>query len=187
MRLRKVGTLRILDFDIEARPLTYLGGDFTTRDITAIAASWVGEKKVHAWLLGEVDRDTMLSGFVDLFRQADIVTGHYLRKYDLPNVNWALLEAGMDPLAPILASDTKLDLARGEGVSASQESLAGILGVPASKYHMSQPKWRAANRLEPDGMEQTRLRVVGDVRQHKLMREELLQRGWLKGPRLWAP
>ena len=29
--------LRVLDFDIENRPLSYLGSDFTTAEVTAIA------------------------------------------------------------------------------------------------------------------------------------------------------
>jgi len=179
--------LRVLDFDIEARPLSYLGGDFTTRDITGIAASWEGDKHVHCWLLGEIDQAEMLGCFVELYRQADCVTGHYIRRYDLPNVNGALLEHGLDPLTPILTSDTKADLLRRDGVSASQESIAEMIGIKAPKYHMTQPKWRRANRLDPSGLEQTRKRVIGDVRQHKAMRAELIKRGWLKPARMWTP
>lgn len=178
---------RVLDFDIEARPLSYLGADFTTRDITAIAASWVGSKKVECRLLGERPIEDILRWFVGLYNEADMVTGHFIRRYDLPNINGALLEAGMGPLAAKLTSDTKEDLVRRQGISVSQESLAEMLGIPASKYHMSQPKWRAANRLNPEGLEQTRRRAVGDVRQHKLMRQALIDRGWLKPPRTWSP
>jgi hypothetical protein len=178
---------RVLDFDIEARPLSYLGADFTTRDVTAIAASWNGSKTVEAMLLGEHDIGEILEWFVGLYDRADMVTGHYIRRYDLPNINGALLEAGMAPLGAKLTSDTKDDLVRRQGISVSQESLAEMLGLPAGKYHMTQPKWRKANRLAPDGLEETRRRVVGDVLQHKLMRQALLDRGWLKGPRRWSP
>lgn len=187
MRLHKVGTLRILDFDIENRPLSYLGMDFTTADITAIAASWVGEAKVHVWLLGPQTTAEILEGFVALYDQADIVTGHYIRNHDLPHVNGALIEAGMRTLSPKLTSDTKNDLVRRKGISVSQESLGDILDVPAAKVHMSQKKWRAGNRLTSEGIEETRKRVVGDVRQHKQMRQALLDAHLLKPPRTWAP
>ena len=32
--------MRVLDFDIENRPLSYLGSDFTTAEVTAIAWAW---------------------------------------------------------------------------------------------------------------------------------------------------
>jgi hypothetical protein len=187
VNLRPTGALSILDFDIENRPLSYLGTDFTTAEITAIAASFVGEKKVHVWLLGTDDPLAMLEGFRALYDRADCVTGHYIRKHDLPIINGAMLEAGLPPLAAKLSSDTKLDLLKRGGVSASQESLADMLDVEAPKEQMNQAKWRAANRLTPEGIKETRRRVVGDVRQHKEMRARLVELGWLGPPRTWSP
>jgi hypothetical protein len=37
---------RVLDFDIENRPLTYLGSDFTTAEVTAIAWAWTDARDV---------------------------------------------------------------------------------------------------------------------------------------------
>jgi hypothetical protein len=183
----EVRKLRVLDFDLENRPLTYLGSDFTTADITAIAAGFCGEKKIHCWLLGPDSTDEMLRGFVDLYDEADIATGHYIRRHDLPIINGALLEYGMPPLKRKLTSDTKLDLLKRAGVSAGQESLAAMMGTEAPKVQMNQPKWRTANRLEPDGIELTRQRVVGDIKQHQQMRQALLDRGWLGPPKTWSP
>ena len=178
---------RILDFDIENRPLSYLGHDFTTSDITAIAASWVGEERVYVWLLGRASGEQMLEGFRELYDAADVITGHYIRKHDLPIVNGAMLEAGLPALSAKASSDTKLDLLRRQGVSASQESLADMLGVRAPKIQMNQAKWREANRLTPEGIKETKTRVVGDVRQHKALRAALIERGWLGPPRMWIP
>lgn len=187
MRLRKIGALRQLDFDIENRPLSYLGMDFTTSDITAIAASWVGEKKVDVRLLGEVTTEEMLAWFVELYDQADLVTGHYIRMHDLPIINGALMEMGMPSLSQKLSSDTKLDMLKRKGISASQESIADMLGVPAPKVQMSQAKWRSANRLTAEGIAETRTRVVGDIRQHKQMRQAMLDAGILGPPKTWYP
>lgn len=179
--------LRILDFDIENRPLSYLGSDYMTAEVTAIAAGWTDQNRVHCWALGEVSYEDMLDGFREMYEQADMVTGHYIRKHDLPIVNGALMEAGLPGLTEKMSSDTKLDLVKRSQLSASQEALAGMLGIEASKYHMTQPMWREANRLTPAGIKLTKRRVMDDVRQHKQLRAKLIELGALKAPRMWRP
>lgn len=177
---------RLLDFDIENRPLAYLGPDFTTGEITAIAAAWTpGE--VEARLLGDVTVSAMLQWFVALYNQADLVTGHYILGHDLPVINGALLEQGLPPLLPKWVHDTKVHLVKRRYISASQESLAGMLGLAQEKDHMSNPLWREANRLTPAGRALTRSRVVHDVMQHQALRARLLELGALKPPTLWCP
>lgn len=186
---------RILDFDIENRPLSYLGSDYTTAEVTAIACGFVGDSRVYCWLLGDPSNNLpmhdqgrwILECFTHWYDQADIVTGHYIRRHDLPIISGALAEAGLPPLSPKLTIDTKLDLARLSGVSKSQESLAGMLGVEAPKVHMTQADWRAANRLTLGGLARTRERVVGDVRQHQVLFAELRDRGLLGPAKRWAP
>lgn len=185
-----VGTrraLRVLDFDIENRPLSYLGSDFTTSEITAIAAGWTDDPtSIESALLGVVPTvEPILRWFVKLWDQADIVTGHYILMHDLPIINGALLECNMPPLGPKLVSDTKVHLIGGKGVSKSQESLADMLGIDAPKEQMSQAKWRAANRLTFDGILETKRRVEGDVVQHMQLRAALIAGGYLKPPKLW--
>lgn len=177
----------MLDFDIENRPLSYLGMDFTTSEITAIAASFEGEKRVYTWLLGDVDLYEMLGSFVSLYDEADIVTGHYIRRHDLPIINGALLELELPGLSPKLASDTKTDLKISKGVSKSQESLSDMFGLTAPKYHMTNPMWREANRLTKAGLAQTRKRVESDIKQHKQLRKRLIEAGVLNPPSLWRP
>jgi hypothetical protein len=179
--------LLILDLDIENRPLTYLGQDFTTSDVTAIAAGWSHQKRVHCWVLGQCSTEEMLTGFVALYDRASIVTGHYIRKHDLPIINGALMEFGMKPLSPKLTSDTKNDLLKRSGISASQESLAGMLGVEAPKYGMSQTAWREANRLTAKGIALTRQRVIADIHQHRALRAKMIEMGMLGHPRWWRP
>jgi hypothetical protein len=179
--------VRVLDFDIENRPLSYMGNDFTTDEVTAIAASWYGDDEVGVRLLGIHTGEEILSWFKELYDQADIVTGHYIRGHDLPKINGALMELEMPTLGPKLVSDTKNDLIRRSGISASQQNLAEMYGLPEPKYSMSQIKWRKANRLLADGIEETRRRVVDDVRQHKALRTKMIELGVLKAPRLWKP
>lgn len=177
---------RVLDFDIENRPLSYLGHDFTTAEITAIACKWVGEGKHRVWLLGEDDPQRMLEQFSELFNAADLVTGHYIRNHDLPILNGALVEYGLPPLARKLTCDTKNDLIGFKGVSKSQENLAAMFGLTGAKVSMNTPAWREANRLTRKGLTLTEARVVGDIYQHEELRNELLARKLLKSPRAWG-
>lgn len=184
MRL-KLPAAKILDWDIENRPLSYLGQDYTTAEVTAIAASFGPKKKMHCWLLGKDSLLDILENFRELYDQADIVTGHYIRAHDLPVVNGALIELGRPGLAPKLVSDTKLDCIKTKYMSMSQESLGAMLGLAAPKYHMTQADWRAANRLQQ--IKLTRKRVTADVIQHMELRQVLLEMGVLGPPRIWYP
>lgn len=179
--------LKILDFDCEARPLNWGGGDFVFKEVTAIAAKFIGERKTFCWLLGEVEPVEMLEGFRELYDQADIVTGHYILGFDLPLLNGALTEYERPALRSKLAHDTKIHLVKRSGISGSQENLGAMLGLQHPKVQMDHSKWREANRLTPEGLKLTRKRVVGDVLQHIEMRQRLLDLGYLGPPRRWSP
>lgn len=180
---------RTLDFDIEARPLSWLGADFVTRDVTAIAARFIDrpKKETHVWLLGVDDTVDILEGFRALYDEADIVTGHYIRGYDLPNLIGAYMEFGLPILGNKWTVDTKGDLVKNQGVSKAQESLAAMMGLKHPKVHMTQQDWRSANRLTPEGIERTKKRVVGDINQHIEMLAEMRRRGYVGPGKVWSP
>ena len=178
--------MRVLDFDIENRPLSYLGSDFTTAEVTAIAWAWADRPEdVTVYLLGEHELSYILKSFVDAYNQADVVTGHYIKGHDLPMLNGALMECRMAPLADKMVCDTKIDMMRSKGLSLSQESLGAMFRLDHAKVQMNQSKWRAANRLTPEGLKEVRERVTGDVRQHIALRKELLALGYLCAPSVW--
>jgi hypothetical protein len=184
--------LRVLDFDIENRPLSYWYNGECTAEVTAIAWSWLDEEVVYVHALDpppehEKSLVNMLVAFVKAYDQADVVTGHYIRKHDLPILNGACLEVGLPVLKSKLTSDTKLDGVKAGALSMSQESLDDMLRHADDKHHMTQARWRKANRLSPDGIAETVKRVHADVVQHKLMRAAMLERGLLKSPTIWRP
>jgi len=180
-------SVRTLDFDIEARPLSWYGGDWVTREVTAIAATFIGEEQGYVWLLGEDKPEDMLTEFASLYAEADAVAGHFIRGYDLPNLNAAMHEHGLPGLGEKWSVDTKLDLVKRQGLSNSQENLAAELGIEAPKVQMNQAKWRASNRLTPEGIAFTRERVIGDVVQHVEMLAELRRRGMVGPGKVWSP
>lgn len=178
--------LRILDLDIENAPWAYWYEGRPTARVTAIAASWVGEKKVHCWLLGMLKAEEMLRAFLSLYREADIVTAHNVRRHDLPTIQANLARYDLPLLGPVLTQDTLSLKPSFKDFSRSQENLCARLKIPAPKEHMSVTDWEEANTLSDAGWTETRRRVVGDVVQHKLLREELIRRNWLRPPRTWA-
>ena len=190
------GDFKILDFDIENRPLSYWIPDRPTAEVTAIAACWVGKpRSMRVWLLGPALTDAdhramvqaMLSEFVDMYNQADMVTGHYIKRHDLPIINGSLMDNGLPTLGQKMAQDTKLDMVKKADIPATQENLSDMLALAEKKYHMKQSMWRQANRLTVEGLAATEKRVVGDVRQHMKMRRAMLTAGWLKNPKIWRP
>lgn len=178
--------LKVLDFDIETRPLSFWYDGKPTAEITAIASCWTDDPdtmEVH--LLGQHDPTFMLNSFKARYDEADMVTGHYIRKFDLPIINGALMEAGVRTLGPKLSSDTKLDLIKKGDIPATQEFLAELLGIKAPKIGMTQVAWRTANRLTRDGLALTYLRVSSDVIQHMQLRVKLAELGLLGSPKVW--
>lgn len=184
----RAGRGRVMTFDIENRPLSYWTPDRPTAEVTAIGMCWVGEpQSLEVVLLGRQTMAQMLQAFLDWYNEADLVTGHYIRRHDLPILNGALLEAGMPTLGAKMSSDTKLDLVKRGDLPATQEYLLELLEVGEGKYHMTQAKWREANRLTKRGMRESEKRVSSDVMDHMALRAELLARGLLGAPRLWSP
>lgn len=175
-----------MDLDLEARPLHWIANDYVSKEITAIAWAWTDRPEdVTCVLLGEQTLDEMVAACVAAIQQADMVTGHFIRGYDLPTLNGALTELGRPALGDLLAHDTKLDLVRRSGLSSSQENLGAMLGLSHPKVSMNQATWREANRLTKKGRALVRQRVVGDVQQHIELRHRLLQLGYLGGPKVW--
>lgn len=187
MRIIKRTPLKVLDFDTECRPMHY--SEFRAESqITGIAWSWVGEQHVQCLLLEQdlSNERRMLKAFLVALEQADVITGHYIRKHDLPLIVDHCIRLGLELPKPVLTQDT-MDMVSIKGLGKSQENLATTFGLAAEKHHMTGASWRRANDLSPEGQAGTRKRVIDDVIQHKALREELLARGVLRTPRLWRP
>ena len=186
---------RILDFDLETRPLGWYAGDMVHKEVTAIAWAWIRSD-------GSTDRfdvdcyqlthrtssmRRMLKAFAKAYAEADIVCGHWIRGYDLPVLQMAMIDNELPLLGEKLTQDTKNALIKFQGVSKSQQNLASLLGIPSPKIVMSQQDWREANRLTKTGLKLVRERVIADVVQNIEMRQVLLDQGLLNPPKLWLP
>lgn len=186
---------RVLGFDIENMPLTYYAPDYPTARITAIATMWEGDRKsLHVCYLdpfghttGGCSPEEILTHFVERYNQATLVTGHYIRKHDLPHINAALVDAGMNSLGSISTSDSKDDLVRMTGLPKNLEYLIARLEIKTPKKHMTQLDWREANMFTAKGLAGVQKRVGDDVIGQLQLRQALIKKGYLKAPRLWTP
>jgi len=190
MKLIPKRRLRILDFDIECLPGHWIGGDYVSKIITAVAWKWIDEPGgptsiVEVLTHYDTDPDDMAAALARCINVADIVTGHYIRGFDLPLLNGNLLRANRIPLSPVLAQDTKLDLIKSHGRSLSQKNLAALIGVDEPKIDVGLFDWEGFNTRTPGFEEKGIERVAGDVTQNIAMRARLLELGWLGPPRTW--
>lgn len=198
MKLRTIGRLRSLCFDLENRPLAYWYDGQTTSEITAFGWKWSDETDVHTMLLKAdgrfvCDDDRTLSDhaayerFRAILADAGLVYGHNIRRHDLPIFQAGLLRRSLPPLPQLLTTDTLRDYPKRNGLSASLENLAAMYGLDGEKFSMNQPAWEAANRLTKDGVGLARRRVVTDVLLQESLRDRLLELGLLATPRVWRP
>lgn len=182
--------MKRLDFDIEARPLGWLGGDWVHKEVTAIGWCWMDGNSVPETAVltkRATSAKTMLRRFWEVYTEADMVVGHYIRGYDLPTLQAEYIELGLPILGRKLTHDTYGDLVKHQGISKSQETMGAMMGLEAPKVQMSVTKWREANRLTDEGIKLTIERVVGDVRQNMELHAALMERKLLGPPKMWTP
>lgn len=182
---------RILDFDIETVAAGFADPEWVPQKITCVAWSWIGDDTVESRICGPggifgapEQRAEMLAPLIEAIGSADRVTGHNILRFDLPVVNAECLRLGIAPLGEVLVEDT-IRLVRTKGFKKGQDVIGRLLKVPAEKLALDWQAWQDA--YDENGWQTIRDRCEGDVVQHKLIRKEMLELGWMKPPRVWRP
>lgn len=178
---KPVRKLRVLDFDIETVAAGFADPEWVPQKVTCIAWSWIGERTVH---VRTRDEDDMLDAFLAAYNTADMVTGHNIVRFDLPILNSEILRSERTPLSPKLAQDT-IKIVRTKGFKKGQDNLGHLLHLREQKKALSWQQWQDA--YDEPGWATVRERCASDVRQHKVLRQEMIQRGWLRAPAMWRP
>ena len=174
---------RILDWDIETRATGFADPQWVPQEVTAIAWSWVGDEHVsYATLLD--GPEYMFSQFLEDFCRASMVTGHNLLRFDLPVLNADLLRHGYPSLGAVLVQDT-IRIVKTKGFKKGQDNLSTLLENPIQKMPLNWQEWH--NAYKESDWRTVIDRVVSDVKGHKILRERMLERGWLKRPVTWRP
>ena len=126
----------------------------------------------------------MLRPLLEAIRSASRVTGHNILRFDLKVLNAECLRLGLDPVGPVLAEDT-MRLPRAKGFKKGQDALGHLLRVRTEKQSLDWQEWQ--DSYDEEGWPRVKSRCVSDVRMHKQIRQEMIDRGWLKPPVLWKP
>ncbi len=188
MQWRNAGDLRILDFDTESLAAGFADPEWVPQKITCCAWSWVGEDEIHVRACGfrgffqDAPRARMMRPFLAAVREADMLTGHNIKRHDLRVINAECMRLGFDPLPPLLLQDT-MRLPPSKGFKKGQDNLSELLEVPAEKMTLSWQGWDKA--YSEEGWPMVKERCRSDVAQNKLLRVALLERGWLGDPVRW--
>lgn len=175
--------LQVLDFDLETIAAGFADPQWVPQKITCIAWSWVGSDKVEV-VTRLKSAKAMLDTFLKEYDKADMVTGHNLLRFDLPVLNSECLRNEYPSLSPILVQDT-IRIVKTKGFKKGQDNLGKLLRLPLDKLPLSWQEWQDA--YDEKDWATVKERAASDVLQHKLMRVEMLERGWLKPPTVWKP
>jgi DNA polymerase elongation subunit (family B) len=179
-----------LDFDLETLAAGFADPDWVPQKITCAAWSWIGSDKVEALITGKdgffnkKTRGERLQPLLDAIREADVVTGHNLLRFDLPVLNAECIRTGQEPLKSILVQDT-IRLPKTKGLKKGQDVLGRTLGGVNEKQAMHWGEWDDA--YEVDGWPEVIGRCKTDVIGHKEMRQNMLDRGLMKPSVRWNP
>lgn len=179
---RAAKSLRFACADVENKPGTYGGGDYTFPKLTAIGFQFLDEDEGVAWCLDRTDVDGMSEGaeeFRSLWTQADVIIGHNWRRHDQKLLDGFYTSLGASLLPRRKVIDTYLDQPKMQGFSRSLENLADRWECPEKKMKLSEHDWEQAYDGVPEGVEKMRERVLSDVRINIWLYRELLERGLL--------
>jgi DNA polymerase family B, exonuclease domain len=181
---------RIFDFDVETVAAGFADPQWVPQKITCVAGSWIGSDLVESRICGpeglfghpEV-RAEMLQWLLDRIREADIVTGHNINRFDLPVINSECMRLGLEPIRKVKTEDTML-LVRSKGFKKGLDNLGVLFRTPAQKVSLSWQEWQQA--YDEPGWVTVRQRCEGDVLLHKQVRIGLRQERLLRAPRVWS-
>lgn len=179
----RVSDYRGLVIDIENKPGTFGGGDFTHSKVTAFAGMFLDRKRPRAWVCQRDDFNGMrrdAEEFRALWARAHFIVGHNVRRHDrkLLDGHYTMLDLPLLPKRRIV--DTYHDQPRMSGLSRSLENLAARWGCPIQKLHLSEQAWELAYDGVPEYVEVMRRRVTTDVQINAWLFHELVRRNLLE-------
>jgi DNA polymerase elongation subunit (family B) len=181
---------RVLVFDLETLAAGYADPSWVPDKITVAAWSWLDENGVESLTTGKDGffsarlRGERLGPLLDAIREADMLVGHNILRFDLPVLQAESIRCDLPPLGPVLTHDT-IRLLRTKGLKKGQDDLSVMVGSPLKKKTLNWSEWDRA--YEEDGWPVPVERCVSDVRQNKTLYRRLLERGVLRPERMWRP
>jgi DNA polymerase elongation subunit (family B) len=180
---------RVLDFDVETVAAGFADPDWVPQKITCVAWSWIDEPHIESGVCGPLGlfgnpalRQKMLIPLLDAIREADMVTGHNIERFDLPVINAECMRLDLTPLDGVLVQDT-MRVYRSKGFKKGQDNLGTLYGAHGDKLALTWQQWQDA--YDEKDWATIRERAESDVLMHVELRDLMIARGVLKPPRIW--
>lgn len=149
---------RILFLDIETAPSVAVTFDrwnanFTRKHILreggwliTAAWSWQGEDKIYGAAVTREDTKTgndvyVVENLIEAIEEADIIVGHYIKKFDIPTIRSRCLINGLHDIKPVKIVDT-CELAKSMKFNTNKlDDLCAYLGIEQSKIPTEISLW----------------------------------------------
>lgn len=180
---------KLLSVDVENKPGTYGGADYTFPKITAIAWKWINYRSgrlrndAEARVLDRTDIDQMIEvaeEFREVWTEADVIVGHNFRRHDMKLIDGWFATYRLPRLPRRKIIDTYADQPRMEGLSRSLENLSGRWQCPIQKMHLGEWEWEQAYDGVPYYVDMMRRRAASDVMITEWLYQSLVASGLLK-------
>ncbi len=144
---------RVLCFDMETFAAGFADPEWVPQKITCIAWAFLGETvrstipwgggmgPQQAWWTKEGRRNMMLP-FDEALRQAEVLTGHNIARFDLRVWNAECLRVGIEPFrGPVIIRDTMRLVGNPKGYKKGLDNIAVALGAEEHKIPLNWQEW----------------------------------------------
>lgn len=171
---------KILYFDIET---TNLRADFG--EVLMMGYKWHNEDDYH--LISSIDykgweklpvekRDKyLLEDIYKIICEAEVLCGHYSKKFDHRFIQTRLLIHGMKPIPDITHVDTFMTAKYQMALQSNKmKNIAIALGCDEQKSEVAKNIWRRANAYDVDAIKQLQSYCIQDVKTQFSMTQKLL-------------
>lgn len=181
---------RVLCFDLETLAAGYADPAWVPDKITVAAWSWMDGNHVEHLITGKDGffsrrlRGERLAPIYEAIRQADLVVGHNVLRFDLGVLQAEAMRCGLKTLGPVRVRDT-IRVVKSKGFKKGQDDMSVTFGNPLKKKSLNHSEWDDA--YEEDGWPIPIERCVTDVQQNIELFRRQLDRGVLKPETLWRP
>lgn len=177
--------LRIVGLDIETERKGSDWGDWGFKNFFCGDIREDG-RKGHAFSGFRPD-DSKFGDWADELRRPNTLVVAHNAAFDLDGVNGELTRRGLEPLPPLLVSDTlKHGTKAGKMHYRTLASLCDQYGVEA-KGSISSADWDKAYAHDYDALSLVKEYNVLDVVCVLALRRAMIDRGHLKAPKMWRP
>lgn len=197
----KVTTKRdkLLYFDCETVAAGFADPSWVPQRVTCISWSWDGNDKIYTKIRREGAYD-MLSSFLDVYNEADVIVAHNITRFDLGVINADLMRLKLEGRDIELLGSKRIQdtmkFPKAKGFKKGLDDVATLVSVPVEKFSLNHRQWEEAYAWDeiiegkPIGKKDWSVikeRCESDVLLLKLVRQKLAEAGMLKAPKLWSP